>query len=109
MTGIILGKLTDVYLGKRDQMIGLFFTLKGSSYGCSSSIECWDTEEIVINEGTKWTEKDRNESLIKIMREISRLLKQAKVSNINQLNNIPVGFTIKNNILDSWRILEEVL
>ena len=108
MNDTILGKLTNVYLGKRDSRIGLFFTLSGDS-SCSSSICCWDPEEIKVSEYTKWTEEERNINLANVMREVSKLLQQAKVTDVYKLNGIPVSYTFKNSILQDWRILTEVL
>lgn len=108
MNDTILGKLTNVYLGKRDSRIGLFFTLSGD-YSCSSSICCWDPEEIKVSEYTKWTEEERNINLANVMREVSKLLQQAKVTDVYKLNGIPVSYTFKNSLLQDWRILTEVL
>ncbi len=108
METTILGKISEIYFGKKDQRIGLWITLSGSS-SVQSSYDCWDPEDIKITENTKWTEEDRNEQLIVIMRKLSELLKKAKVNDIQDLKNIPVEITFSKHHLDSWRILEEVL
>ncbi len=109
MTETNLGKISKVYFGKRDGRIGLWLTLSGN-WCVDTSYDCWDPEEITPdNENYKWTEKDREEIMIKIMRTISELLKKAKVNDVNDLLNKPIEFTSEKGLLKSWRILEEVL
>ncbi len=108
MDGKILGKISSVTFGKRDGRFGLWLTLSGE-YSVQTSYECWDLEEIIPNDNHKWTEEDRDKQLINIMRKISKLLKQAKVDNVNHLLNIPVEIEFEKNMLREWRILEEVL
>jgi hypothetical protein len=108
MNETILGKISDIHFGLREGRIGLWITLSGS-WSVQTSYECWSPEDIEPGDNHKWTEEDRKECLAKIMYKISELLHKAKVENINELINIPVEFTSKNQMLDSWRILEEVL
>ncbi len=109
MDGKILGKISSVTFGKRDGRFGLWLTLSGE-YSVQTSYECWDPEGTKpIGEGFKWTEEDRDKQLINIMRKISKLLKQAKVDDVNNLLNVPVEIEFEGNMLKDWRILEEVL
>ena len=108
MNETILGKISSVIFGKREGRIGLFLTLSGTS-GVQTSYECWDPEEIKPDKHHKWTEEDRGKILAETMYTISKLLKQAKVNDINDLLNIPVEITFEKNMLKTWRILEEVL
>lgn len=108
MNETVLGKLTNVTFGLNDGRIGLFYTLSGAS--CSSSSNCcWDPEQVTVDNYTSWTEADRDKQLAEIMRKVSKLLAQAKVNDVSQLNGIPVEFTFENNMLSNWRILTEVL
>jgi len=108
MNGTVLGKLTNVFFGTREDRFGLFFTLTGTSC-CSSSWACWDPEKVKVSEYTKWSEDSRDKEMVKLMRKIAKLLDDAKVSNIEKLNNIPVQFTFNKGILEDWRVLTEVL
>ena len=108
MNETMLGKISEVKFGKLDGRIGLWLTLSGS-WCVTANIVCWDPEDIIPDGNHKWKEEDRDKQLVEIMRKVSKLLKQAKVDNINDLLNVPVEFTSKGGLLDSWRILEEVL
>ena len=109
MNETILGKISSVYFGVIDGRLGLYLTLSGSKL-VQQTYTAWDPEGTKpIGSGFQWTEEDRDIELIKIMRKISKLLKQAKVSKVNDLLNIPIEFVIEENRLKSWRILEEVL
>lgn len=108
MAKVVLGKLTNVYFGIREGRIGLFYTLSGT-LSCQGHECCWDPEQCEVTEYTQWTEEERDKELVIIMRKMSSLLADAKVDDISKLNNIPVEITFKGNMLDSWRILKEVL
>jgi len=108
MENKILGKISEVYFGDRDGRLGLWLTLSGS-WGVMTDYSCWNPQYIKVTEHTKWTEDDRKMEMAKIMNKVAELLKKAKVSNINDLLNIPIEMTSKGNTLSSWRILEEVL
>jgi len=108
MTETILGKITSVYFGKKEGRFGLWLTLSGS-WSVQTQYTCWDREDITVTEYTKWTEQDRNQEITKIIRKISELLHQAKINEVSKLLNIPIEMTTKDNQLDTWRILEEVL
>jgi hypothetical protein len=43
------------------------------------------------------------------MRYVSKLLKDAKVSSVDELKGKPVEVTFDGNMLKEWRILTEVL
>jgi hypothetical protein len=40
---------------------------------------------------------------------IKTLLKQAKIHEVSDLKNVPIEMEFEDNLLKSWRILEEVL
>jgi hypothetical protein len=107
-----LGKLEKVRFGiggYNDAMIGLHVTISGSSWGVCDSRSAWDSEVIKWSESCKWSEEDRDRDYADIMRKVSSLLKQAKVTDVSRLNGIPVEATFEGNSLKSWRILTEVL
>ena len=107
-----LGKIESVYFGiggYQDAQVGLHVSLQCSGVGVSSSNCAWDAETIQWSEHCKWTEKDRDASYAKIVRYISKLLKEAKVDSIDKLKGAPVEVTLEGMALISWRILTEVL
>jgi hypothetical protein len=107
-----LGKIQKVRFGissYQDGMIGLFLTLGDGSWGVTWSICAWDPCLVKHSHHCKWTEEGRDKELAKIMREVSLYLSQAKVDNVNSLENIPVECTFDGTVLKEWRILTEVL
>jgi hypothetical protein len=107
-----LGKIASIsfgHCGYQDAMIGIKYTLEGKSWGTGSSMGGWDAEMIECDKHCKWTEADRDADYAKVIRYVSKLLKQAKVDDISQLKGIPVEATFEFNTLKEWRILEEVL
>lgn len=107
-----LGKIKDVYYGHggyQDAFLGLHLVFGGDGWGCGKSLTCpWDPE-IMSAEGKPWSEEERNALFAKGSREISSLLKKAKVSRIDKLVGIPVELVFDGDVLKSFRILEEVL
>ena len=105
----LLGKIESIHFGLEDGRFGLSVTLTGNGMGVVSNFVAWDPETVKVTKYTKWTEKERDAELVKIMRKISELLDQAKISNINDLVNVPVEIELESNRLYDWRILTEVL
>lgn len=107
-----LGKISKVHFGiagYNESQIGLFLEISGEGWGVATGSGFWDPESIKVTEYTKWTEKERDERLSNIMREVSKLLRQAKVNDVAKLKGIPVECKLENGSLKSWRILTEVL
>lgn len=107
-----LGKITDVYFGLggyQDVMTGLHLTFGGNGWVVNQSICNWDPEQIKHREDCKWTEQDRAQWHDELIRKISLLLKQAKVSSVDKLKNIPVEVEFEGMVMKNWRILTEVL
>jgi hypothetical protein len=107
-----LGKIENIsfgYGGYQDCMLGLSVTLGNGEWGVQDFKGNWDAESIKVTEYTQWTETDRDRDYSNLVRFISKLLKQAKVSNIEQLKGKPVEVTFDSNLLKEWRILTEVL
>ena len=107
-----LGKIESVSFGLggyQGAMLGLHVTLSNGSWGVGDSKANWDSEQIKWGEYTQWTEEDRNQWYSDIMRDVSRLLKEAKVDSVDKLKGKPVEVTFDGNTLKEWRILTEVL
>ena len=107
-----LGKIESVRFGHggyQDACIGLSVTLGDGGWGVGDFKGGWDPEMIKRSENTKWTEEERNENLVDLMRFVSKLLKEAKVDSVDKLKNIPVEVTFEGMMLKEWRILTEVL
>ena len=107
-----LGKIRRVkfgHVGYQDACLGIQFEFSFDGTGICTDYSAWDPEMIECNESSTWTEEDRDKQLAKIMRKISKLMKQAKVHNVNDLQGVPVEVIIKNQRLEDWRILTEVL
>ena len=107
-----LGKIESVSFGLggyQGTMLGLHVTLGDGSWGVSDTKGNWDSEQIECSDHCKWTESDRDEWFAEIMRYVSKLLKDAKVSSVDELKGKPVEVTFDGNMLKEWRILTEVL
>lgn len=106
-----IGKIETVRVGMGgydDAMFGVSFTL------CSIK-DCWSIGDF---KGTwasppdkyaNWTVDDQTKHWGNVMREMADLLKQASVSDIQQLVGKPVEVSIENGRLKSWRLLTEAL
>ena len=55
------------------------------------------------------SEEDETASYKEHTERIQKILQQYSISTIEQLRNLPVSCTFKDNVLTSWRILTEVL
>ena len=107
-----LGKIKKVSFGigsYQDAMIGLHITLGGEGWGVEDSRSEWDAEKVEWSERCNWTEFERDKKYAEILRYVSKLLKDAKVDSVDNLQGIPVEVTFDNRILKEWRILTEVL
>jgi hypothetical protein len=107
-----LGKIEKVrfgHCGYQSSCLGISFVLSGKGWGLQDSKSTWDAELIKHTENSKWSEEDRDKQYSEIMRYVSKLLKDAKVSNIDQLEGKPIEVTLDGMLLQEWRILTEVL
>lgn len=108
-----LGKITDFKFGitgYQEAMLG--YNVHFSFDTCSSTSTSngfWDCNIIKHTEGSAWDETRRDEAYAKVMRDLSDILKAAKVKHTDQLVGKPVEIIYKNGTFNSWRILEEVL
>lgn len=107
-----LGKIESITFGiggYQDCMIGLHLTISADGWGVGDSKCAWDAESIPHTVNCKWTEESRDNEYAKIMRYVSKLLKDAKVSDVSKLKGVPVEVVFDGNQLKEWRILTEVL
>ena len=107
-----LGKIESakVGLGGYDgAMLGMHIDITGKGWGVGYDECFWDYEGTECNENCKWTEADRDKQAADVMKYISKLLRQAKVKNVDQLKGIPVEANFESLRLIDFRILTEVL
>lgn len=111
MTRKEIGKIQSVSFGHggyQDAMIGISFTLGSDKAGWGVG-DFWGTWGMEPDKYTKWTKKDQVKILGETVLRINQLLSDAKVSDINKLQGIPVEVEFESNTLKSWRILTEVI
>ena len=107
-----LGKIEKVrfgHCGYQSSCLGISFVLSGKGWGLVDSKSTWDAELMKWSEHCKWSEEDRDKQYSEIMRYVSKLLKDAKVDSIDQLQGKPIEVILDGNMLKEWRILSEVL
>ena len=95
--------------GYQDAMLGLHVWLVGAGWGVSTTKSAWDCNIIKPSEHCAWTEDDRSLQYDEIVRYVSGVLRDAKVSHVPKLAGKPVEATFEDKIIQSWRILTEVL
>ena len=108
----ILMKITHATFGLggyQETQLGLHLSFSSSSSGVSTSYAYWDYESIECSERCKWSENDRTIALADVLRKLSKLLKDAKVSSVDRLVGVPVEVTLEGNTFSDFRILTEVL
>jgi hypothetical protein len=107
-----LGKIESVYFGYggyQNAQMGLTVTLMFDGKGYSDFISGGWYEKICVDKYTKWTEEDRSNQRVEMVKKIDKLLSDAKVQTIDQLKDKPIEVTTDNFSVKSWRILTEVL
>lgn len=107
-----LGKITSATFGRggyQDVQFGLSLSFSFDRTGINTFIGAWDPAN-VSSEHAKWTEEDRDRDLVKLGREVARILHEAKKNDVTKLIGVPVEvFIDSNNSLANWRVLTEVL
>lgn len=104
-----LGKIQAVHYGFGDYqnaMFGISFTLEGKDWGIGDFWGFWP-DKWTIN--CKWSQRDQLDLFGRISIRIAELLREVKCHDISKLVGIPVEVTTKGGVLESWRILNEVL
>lgn len=105
-----LGKIRSVkfgFGGYQDCQVGLSLDFEFKGSGCGTFVGgSWNFGP---DAHAKWTLDDQTKAYGETMRKIVELMKKAKVDDVTKLKDIPVEVTFNNMVLDSWRVLEEVL
>lgn len=104
-----LGKIQEIYVGSGGYdgaMFGVTVTLGGSAWGVGDFKGTWSADP---SDHAKWTKTDQLKNWGITMEWLKNLLRDANVSTVDGLKNIPVEITMENNTLKSWRILTEVI
>lgn len=105
-----LGKIESIFFGKDDRgKLGLHITFTFGAKGVQWSEGFWDLSTVNHSENCVWTEKEREDLFLVLIKDISKYLNEAKVDKIDRLKNIPVELTFTGNLLKDWRILTEVI
>jgi hypothetical protein len=111
VTRIQLGKIKGIRVGfggYQEAMLGISFDLGGEDWGVGDFDGAWGLS-VKPDANSKWNEHSRDEIFVNVMRRIDSLLREAKVSDVMDLVGIPIEVTFTDNVLESWRILKEVL
>jgi len=104
-----IGKITSVcfgFGGYQDVQFGISIGVDTESGCACTGIWVWTSKP---DKHTKWTIIDQNNYYAKIMRYIIKLMKDAKVDNIEDLKGKPIEATWDGQYLKSIRILTEVI
>lgn len=113
MTEKYLGKIQSVQFGLggyNDSQFGLHLEFRfDKCCGINTSHAFWDFESIEWSEHCKWSEEDREKQCVEVIKLVSKLLNQADIRYVNQLQGKPVEIELENNTIKSWRLLTEVL
>jgi len=105
-----LGKIQKVHFGLggyQDAQVGLWLQLGGEGWGVQTGeVGGWSFPP---DEHAKWTLEDQIDNYALMVRKILDLLSAAKVDAIHKLEGKPVECTFDSMVLQSYRILTEVL
>lgn len=108
-----LGKIQTVKFGLGgydDCMIGLTIDFRfNGCHGVADFKGTWCPGVVDAGKYSGWSEEDRSRSFDELMRFIAKLLLDTKRKDISELSGAPVEIEIEGNVLQSWRILTEVL
>ena len=109
MTEKILGKITSAKFGQVRDYPFLFGLQLDFKLGDGTYIGCGSEYTINISKECMWEESERNAAFVKMVEELDKILKDAKVNYVSDLVNKPVEVEIKSNTFKDFRILTEVL
>lgn len=97
-----IGKIGNVKFGVggyQDAMFGLTVELAGPKVNVVDFIGWWTNRNMEGDDAAR----------VKATQRIENLCVEARVNSVMDLKNIPVEVTLKFNVLESWRILTEVM
>jgi hypothetical protein len=112
-----LGKIKKVFFGfggYQNVQVVYSFILEGQGWGTISVFECgWGhVSEEDLNKTDyryKWTHESRIKQIGENGWKVIQILKDAKVSTLDELKDKPVRVYFNGMQLDRWEILKEVL
>lgn len=102
-----LGKITKAEFGSGgydDVMFGFSVTISGT-YGVSDFWGWWSSRP----PSAQWSDEDWDKKMADVCRRVKKVLSDAKAAHISDLIGKPVEVSSKDNRLESWRILTEVV
>lgn len=106
-----LGKIESIRIGfggYQDAMIGVAFTLSGTTWGAVGDF--WGRWSELPTKDTKWTRGDQLLGLGETFWRLKELMEAAKVKSVSDLKGSPVRVFFKErNTLYKWEILKEVI
>ena len=105
----MLGKIEEVtvgYGGYQDAQLGVSFKIGGSGWGTH---DFWGFWGMGASEHANWSRDDQVNRLGEVFLRIRDLLNAAQVQHVQQLQGMPNEVTFEGSMLQSWRILTEVL
>lgn len=106
MTGKEFGKIQSVDLRNADGRLGFWFSLGGAGWGVG---DFWGTWADDPSKNAKWTKEDQSEIWAEAVRKIRGVMKDANVESLRDLAGKPVEVTFDGSVIQSWRILKEVI
>jgi hypothetical protein len=114
MNETVFGKIKEVRFGiVGDIFMGICLSFGSDADGAGWAVD-WskgfhDFNRNPHSQYCKWTPESNNENCVGVMKYISDLLNDAKVSDVYQLKGKPVEVVFENNCIKSWRLLKEVI
>lgn len=103
MTEKHLGKIMSVKFGYKNSMFGLHLELgSGENSG-------WRVITSISYNPKLNNQAETNQRALEMLIEIKKLLEEARVSTIDELKDIPIEAEFNGNVLEKYRILNEVL
>lgn len=105
-----LGKICRASFGAggyQEAQVGLWLSIEGKGWGVGHGITGgWN---FLPPTHAKWTLEQQTEEYAKMVRDISKLLADAKVDSVDKLVGKPVECEFDLTTLKSFRVLTEVL
>ena len=101
----VLSKIGSVHIGLggyQDAMFGVGFDL-----GCTSDF--WGFWATQCRADFEWSEDDRTVKYGETLKRLAALMKDAKASEVRELEGAPIEVEFNDGRCVSWRILTEVL
>lgn len=105
-----LGKIAKSrfgYGGYQDAQLGLSLEFTGDGFGVGHFDGFWSPR--MWTEHCKWSKEDQIKAFGELLVRVDKLLTDAKVDYVAQLEGKPVMLEFEGNMLKSFRILTEVL